>query len=90
MTVAAAEIVWALASVTLRAFLVRRRRDSYPPAPRGLPPGSWRLTAPDQQIPHEDLNDLVTLIQRRAPERPHAAIRTRTGWPDLDDFSLYP
>ena len=54
------------------------------------PPGSGRFTAPDQQVPHEELNDLVTLIQRRAPERRHAAIRTRTGWLDLDEFSLNP
>jgi hypothetical protein len=67
-----------------------RRRDSHPPAPRERPPGSGRFTAPDQQVPHEELNNLVTLIQRRAAESRHAAIRTRTGWLDLDDFSLYP
>src|ERR1700732_1811374 len=65
------------------------------PAPAGLAPagarrmaaGSGRVAAPDQQIPREHLNDLVTLVQRRAPERRHAAIRTRTGWLDLEDFS---
>src|SRR6267378_4397962 len=62
-------------------------------APAGAPPmaaGSGRIAAPDQQIPREHLNDLVTLVQRRALERRHAPIRTRTGWLDLEDFSLHP
>src|SRR5258707_2645735 len=58
--------------------------------PPRMAAGSGRIAAPDQQIPREHLNDLVTLVQRRALERRRAAIRTRTGPLDLEDFSLHP